>query len=345
MPPHCPKHPMTYRIILKPSDQSFAAQTDESVLHAGLRAGIAIPYGCRNGLCGMCKAKLLSGHIEYSREPDGLTRKEVEAGYILCCQAQPREDLTLDIETRANARMIPARRMPARVESIQRLNHDVLQLILKVPESIRFAFLAGQYIDFLLPDGRHRSFSLANAPQQDSRIELHIRHITGGRFTGELFDHLKQNDILRIEGPLGNFYLRDTSARPVILMAGGTGFAPVKSIIEDTIARGVPRLMYVYWGARAREDLYQHELALSWAKRFANIRYLPVLSNPKPDDTWTGRIGYVHEAVAADFPDLSGYEVYGSGPPAMVYAGQEIFLKQGLPRAHYFSDAFEFAND
>jgi CDP-4-dehydro-6-deoxyglucose reductase, E3 len=336
---------MTYRITLTPSHQSFPANADETVLAAGQRAGIALPYGCRNGLCGMCKAKLLAGHIDYCGEPAGLTAAERAAGWILCCQAQPREDLSLSIDLSSATAPISPRRMPARVESIARLNHDVLQLILKVPDSIRFAFLAGQYIDFILADGRHRSFSVANAPQQDSRIELHIRHIDGGRFTGELFDHLQQNDILRIEGPLGNFYLHDTSARPVILMAGGTGFAPVKSMIEDMIARGIPRQIYFYWGARAREDLYQHELALGWAKRFANIRYVPVLSHPKPDDPWQGRTGYVHVAVAHDFPDLSGYEVYGSGPPAMVYAGQDVFLKQGLPREQYFSDAFEFAND
>ncbi len=336
---------MTVQITLKPANQSFPSRPEDTVLAAGLRAGLAMPYGCRNGLCGMCKAKLLSGDVTYLREPAGLTSGESCAGYILCCQALPRNDLRLELEIGPLSQNIPARRMPARVEKIQRLNHDVLQVILKLPESIRFAFLAGQYVDFILPDGRHRSFSLANAPQQDNLIEFHIRHIDGGRFTGELFDHLKQYDLLRIEGPLGNFYLRDNSARPVILLAGGTGFAPTKSIIEDTIARGIPRLIYLYWGARSREDLYQHDRALDWAKRHGNIRYIPVLSDPKPHDNWSGRTGYVHEAVANDFPDLSGYEVYGSGPPAMVYAGQTVFLKQGLPRENYFSDAFEFAND
>lgn len=336
---------MTIQITLKPASHSFPTRPDDTVLSAGLRAGLAMPYGCRNGLCGMCKARLLSGDITYRREPAGLTAAEIAAGFILCCQAIPKNNPVLELEIGQQAQSIPVRRMPTRVESIQRLNHDVLQLTLKVPESIRFAFMAGQYVDFILPDGRHRSFSLANAPQQDNRIELHIRHIDGGRFTGELFDHLKQNDIFRIEGPLGNFYLRDNSARPVILLAGGTGFAPTKSIIEDTIARGIPRLIYLYWGARSREDLYQHDLALSWCRRYSNIQYIPVLSNPRPHDNWAGRTGYVHDAVAKDFPDLNGYEVYGSGPPAMVYAGQEVFLKQGLPRENYFSDAFEFAND
>lgn len=336
---------MKYQITLTPENQTFTAPPDETVLHAAQHAGIALPYGCRNGLCGMCKGKLLSGDIAYAEDPAGLTAQERLDGFILCCQARPRSDLHLAIEPLPAATRITPRRMPARVESISRLNHDVLHLVLKLPDHIQFTFLAGQYIDFILPDGRRRSFSLANAPQQAQRIEFHIRHVDGGRFTGELFDHLKVNDVLRIEGPLGGFFLRDTSARPVILLAGGTGFAPVKSIVEDTIARGIPRLFYIYWGARAREDLYLHELASEWTKRYANIRYIPVLSDPKPSDHWQGRTGYVHEAVAADFTDMSGYEVYGSGPPAMVYAGRDVFCKQGLARENYYSDAFEFADD
>ncbi|MBI3560862.1 MAG: CDP-6-deoxy-delta-3,4-glucoseen reductase [Gammaproteobacteria bacterium] len=336
---------MNYQITLQPGQQQFSAHPEDTVLHAAQRVGIDLPYGCRNGLCGMCKARLLSGQIHYRQEAAGLTETERAEHYILCCSAQPRSDLTLSIAPVSPASPFQKRRTPVRVETIQRLNHDVLQVKLKLPDSIRFAFHAGQYIDFILKDGRRRSFSIASAPQDSTHIELHIRHIDGGRFTGEIFDHIKVDDLFRIEGPLGSFYLRDTSARPVILMAGGTGFAPLKSIIEDSLARGIPRLLYLYWGARGLRDLYQHALASDWATRHPQIRYIPVLSEPDPEDHWQGRTGLVHTAVAADFPDLSGYEVYGSGPPAMVYAGRDAFMHNHLPRHQYFSDAFEYAND
>lgn len=335
---------MSYQVTLKPSGKVLQANPDESLMQAAQRAGISLPYGCRNGLCGMCRAKLLDGRIE-SPTVAGLTEAERQDGYILCCQALPRSDIQIAIELLPANNQLTPQRLPARVEQIERLSYDVLHLTLKLPESTPLRFLSGQYVDFLLPDGRRRSFSLANAPRNDNRIEFHIRHVEGGRFTGELFDHLKLNDMLRIEGPLGAFFLRDNSARPVILLAGGTGFAPVKAMIEDVIARGIPRLIYIYWGARTRSDLYLHTLAESWAQRYSYIHYVPVLSDPKPEDRWTGRTGYVHLAVAEDFPDLSGYEVYGSGPPAMVYAGRDVFEKNGLPREHYFSDAFDFAND
>ncbi|MDH5573667.1 MAG: FAD-binding oxidoreductase, partial [Gammaproteobacteria bacterium] len=220
---------------------------------------------------------------------------------------------------------------------------DVMLLMLKLPKTDRLQFLAGQYINFLLKDGRHRSFSLANAPHIDDALELHIRHINNGSFTGEVFDKMKINDIMRIEGPYGQFFLRENSERPIIFMAGGTGFAPVKSIIEHALAAGIKRPMYLYWGVRATEDLYMNELAQSWATKYSHIHYIPVLSEPEADNKF--RTGYVHEAILADFPDLSSYEIYASGPPAMVYAGRDAFAAQGLDLDHYFSDAFEFNKD
>ena len=301
---------MTYRINLKPSQQSFATNNDETLLDAAMRQGIGLPYGCRNGLCGMCKGKLIGGQIKQQHPFAGLTPAEQTQGYILCCQAIAYSDLDIEIDILTSSQLIPVRRMPARVEAIERINPDVLRLRLKLPESFRLQFLAGQYIDIILKDGRRRSFSIANAPHDDALIELHIRHIDGGRFTSELFEHLHDNDIFRIEGPLGSFFLRDNSARPVIFMAGGTGFAPVKGMIEDTIARGIPRPMHLYWGVRSREDLYAHDMAQAWAQQYPHIRYTPVLSDPKPSDDWNGRTGFVHLAITHDFPDLSAYEIY-----------------------------------
>jgi len=216
---------------------------------------------------------------------------------------------------------------------------------LKLPATERMQFLAGQYVDFLLPDGRRRSFSIANAPHHDEVIELHIRHIDGGRFTSEVFDNLKLKSIMRIEGPLGSFFLREDSDRPVILMAGGTGFGPIKGIIEHALAANITRPIHIYWGVRAKQDLYMHEVARAWAEQYKHIHYTPVLSDPKDEDNWQGRTGYVHDAICADFADLSNYEIYGSGPPAMIHAGTDAFAKQGLNLDYYYSDAFEFAKD
>lgn len=336
---------MAYQITLIPSHQSFSLNGQESLLDAAARQQITLPYGCRNGLCGMCKGKLVQGRIKPPLLCEGLTPTEQAQGYILCCQAMPESDLVIEIEPLAKNQLTPPRRIPARVESIERLNHDVLRLRLALPESFRLQFLAGQYIDIILKDGRRRSFSIANAPHDDHFIELHIRHIDGGRFTTELFEHLHDNDIFRIEGALGSFFLRDHDTRPVIFMAGGTGFAPVKGIIEDTIARGISRVMHLYWGVRSREDLYLHELAQTWAQQYPNIRYTAVLSDPKPTDNWHGRSGFVHLAISHDFPNLSAYEIYASGSPAMVYAGRDSFSANGLSLANYYSDAFEFAKD
>jgi CDP-4-dehydro-6-deoxyglucose reductase len=337
---------MWYKVTLRHSGRSFNVNDDESVLDAALRHGLNLPYGCRNGTCGTCKTKVNDGRVHYPRQqPDALTPEEQEHSMALLCQAYPQSDLIIDGYEIDAVKDIPVRTMPCRVESIEQLNHDVLRIMLKLPPAIRLQYLAGQYIDFLLKDGRRRSFSIANAPHDDGYIELHVRHIQGGRFTSALFDNVKVNDILRIEGPLGNFFLREGSDRPVIFLAGGTGFAPIKGIIEHTLAAGIRRPLHLYWGARAREDLYMHDLACKWADENSHIHYTPVLSDPTPADHWQGRTGFVHEAVMQDMDSLVGFEVYASGPPAMVYAGRDAFTPLGLSTENYFSDAFEFAND
>lgn len=334
---------MNYRITLKPDNTQFTAEDNESVLSAALRQGINLPYGCRSGRCGTCKSLLLEGDIHYPAEEElSLTEDEKHHGATLLCQAQPRSDLVIEASVVPAEGDIVVKKLPCRVIAKKLLCHDVMLLELKVPVMETFAFHAGQYIDILLPDGRRRSFSLANAPYGKETLELHIRHIEGGDFTGYVFDELQEKAILRVEGPRGQFYLREDSGLPIIFMAGGTGFAPVKSIIEYTIMHNMTRPMYLYWGARARRDLYMHEHAQVWAKDFSHIHYIPVLSDPQPGDDPAIRTGLIHEAIVEDFPDLSGYEVYASGPPAMVYAGQDVFGQRGLPTEHYYSDAFEF---
>jgi len=336
---------MSYSVEIEPSGHRFSVEEDESILDAALRQGINLPYGCRDGACGACLGKLKSGQVSY---PDGppiaLTEEDEAQGLAIFCQAHAQSDLIIESDEIESSSEIEIKTLPCRISTLKRLNHDVMLVTLKLPEAERMQFLAGQYIDFLLEDGRKRAFSLANAPHADHDLELHIRHVDNGRFTGQVFESLKVKDIMRIEGPYGQFFLREDSDRPIIFMAGGTGFAPIKGIIEHALAAGITRPIYLYWGARAREDLYMHEQAQQWADEHSHIEYRPVLSEDADDD-WKGLRGYVHEAILRDFADLSGYEIYASGPPVMVYAGRDAFPQQGLDLNHYFSDAFEFSND
>jgi len=337
---------MSFTVTIQPSGHRFPVEEGESILDAALNHGFNLAYGCRNGACGSCKGKVLQGEIHYGKEePIALDEDDKANRLALFCQAMPNSDVTIEVREIGAIKDIPVKILPCKVARLEQLNHDVMLVELKLPATERLQFLAGQYIDFILPDGRHRSFSMANAPHHDEVIELHIRHIEGGQFTSEVFDNLKPKSIMRIEGPLGSFFLREDSERPIIFMAGGTGFAPLKGIIEHTIAANITRPMYLYWGVRACKDLYMHELAQSWAEQYEHIHYIPVLSEPQVGDQWQGRTGYVHDAICADFSDLSGFEIYGSGPPAMVYAGRNAFAMQGLDLEHYYSDAFEFNKD
>ena len=335
---------MSFSVTIEPSGHSFNVESDETILDAGLRQGHALPYGCRDGACGACLGKLITGQVNYpDGQPIALTDTDEAQGMAVFCQAHAQSNLVIESHEVEAAKDIPIKTLPCKVIEHKKLNHDVMRLMLKLPETDRLQFLAGQYIDFLLEDGRHRSFSLANAPHVDEALELHIRHIDNGSFTGEVFDKMKVNDIMRIEGPYGQFFLREESERPIIFMAGGTGFAPVKGIIEHALAAGIKRPMHLYWGAQTTEDLYMHDLAQSWANEYSHISYIPVLSKSNAGESF--RVGYVHEAILADFPDLGAYEVYASGPPAMVYAGRDVFPAQGLDLEHYFSDAFEYNKD
>ena len=338
---------MSYSVRIESSKHIFQVEEGESVLDAALRQSIALPYGCRGGGCGACKGQILDGSISYPDGdlPNGISEQDNDNNYALFCQAVPNSDLVIKSKEVLAADEIQVKILPCRVHEKNQLNHDVILIKLLLPKTERLQFFAGQYINFLLKNGKHRSFSLANAPHDDEFIELHIRHIPDGKFTSEVFDEMKEKDMLRIEGPFGNFYLREDSERPIILMAGGTGFAPVKGMIEHALKIGLQRPIHLYWGVRAKEDLYMDELAQSWSKQNPLIRYTPVLSSPKKEDKWTGRTGYVHTAIMEDYPDLSQYEIYGSGPPVMVYAGRDEFVKNNLDLEHYFSDAFEYQKD
>jgi CDP-4-dehydro-6-deoxyglucose reductase len=273
----------------------------------------------------------------------------------------PLSDLVIEAREISAAEGIPIRIMPCRVMKLDRLAHDVMQLSLKLAEGQRLQFLAGQYIDILLSGNQRRSFSLATAPHADELLQLHIRHVPGGLFSEQVFTTMKERDLLRFQGPLGTFFLREDSDaqestnaagdrksgaadRPVILVAGGTGFAPIKSILDHAFAQGTTRPLHLYWGVRAQRDLYLHDLPQAWARKHAHFHYTPVLSQPLSGDHWSGRTGWVHEAVIADHPDLSRHEVYASGPPPMIESLKKAVIAHGLPGDRLYYDSFEHAH-
>jgi CDP-4-dehydro-6-deoxyglucose reductase len=336
---------MTVQISIRPSDHAFDCEPGETVLQAAMRADLMIPYGCRNGACGTCKGRILDGEVEFgAHQPSTLTDDEKRKGLALLCVARPKTDLVIEVREVRRAGDIRIKRLPCRIESIDKAAPDVAIVRLKLPVNERLQYIAGQYIDFLLKDGHRRSFSLATPPHADELLELHIRHTPGGFFTDPLFTTYKGREILRFEGPLGTFYLRETTDKPVIFVAGGTGFAPIKAIIEHMLFHRIPREIVLYWGARAKRDLYLADLPGRWQQENANFTFIPVLSEPAHGDAWPGRVGLVHLAVMADFKDLSGYQVYACGAPAMIDAAKRDFTTlRGLPENEFFADSFTYA--
>lgn len=335
---------MNFKVTLQPSGRNFEVARDEAVLPAAIRAGVGLPYGCRDGACGSCKSRLLEGRVIHgAHQLKALSVAEEEAGWMLTCCATPQTDCALEARSVPGAGEFPVLKMPTRVLSITRPAPDVALLRLQLPANQRFQYHAGQYIEFILRDGARRSYSMANAPTrvgQPPAIELHIRHMPGGLFTDQVFSTLKDKDILRVEGPFGSFFLRE-SARPVILLASGTGLAPVKALVEQLRDTNDARPAWLYWGCRSRRDLYLHDWALAAAADWPQLRYVPVLSEPLAADGWRGRTGLVHQALMADWPDLSGHQVYACGTPAMVDAAQrDLVIRCGLPADHFIADAF-----
>lgn len=337
---------MSYKVIIQPDEQVFQVEHGERVLEAALKAGHILPYSCRGGTCGACMGKVLSGEVTYEGgRPPALSELEQAENKALFCQAYPASDLVIEARTIAAAGDIAIKNLPCRVISMQKLAADVMRLYLKLPATERLQFLAGQYIDIILRDGRRRSFSLAQPPYVDEHLELHVRLVPNGQFTDYVFNGLKEKAIMRFQGPLGTFFLREDSPRPIIMMAGGTGFAPIKSILEDAFHKEINRPVHFFWGARAQADLYLNEIPEAWAEKYPNFSYTPVLSEPKNDDRWAGRTGWVHAAVIEDYPDLSHHEVYMSGPPPMIEAAKKAFAAHGLADECLFFDSFDFAPD
>ncbi len=336
-----------FQVRLAGNGTTFTVRTGESVLDAALRQGVMLPYSCKNGTCGSCKGTLVDGEVHYPFHPPlALERHEIADGKTLLCQAEPLEDLVVEAREIEAIRDIEIRRMPARVMEKALLAPNVMKLTLKLPAAQRLQFLAGQYIEVLLAGGKRRAFSIASPPSRESEIELHVRHVDGGDFTGWVFNELKESDILRLEGPLGTFFVRhDIEDRPMIMMGGGTGFAPLKSMIEDLLAHDDRRPIHLFWGARTPGELYQEGLIREWTRDHPHIRYSSAISEPDDERGQKGFAGFVHEAVVDAYPDLSAHDVYMSGPPAMIDAAKQAFAKHGVDMDRLFYDSFEFGAD
>ncbi len=330
-----------HHMLVRPDNRIVAVRAGDTILDAALREGIALPFECRNGGCGQCKATLAYGEVDHGAyQKEALTQAERDAGQILTCCAQPRGDVEIEYLPAKTPGGIRPREWLATVERLEKLAPDVMRVILALEGGERISFYAGQYINVLLEDGARRSFSFATAPQESARIELHIRRIEGGRYTGHVFERMRAGDKLRFEGPLGAFFLREDSEKPIIFVAGSTGFAPVKSMLEHAFAKGLRRRMLLYWGTRQRADMYLAALPEQWAREHANFTFVPVLSDPAPEDRWQGRTGPVHEAILADFPSLAGHQVYACGSTAMVEAAHPAFRARDLAQDDCFADAF-----
>ena len=341
---------MSLTVTLKPAERSFTVDRDERILAAAIRQGIGLPYGCRDGACGSCKSRLLEGRVIHgAHQSKALSADEEAAGFILTCCATPQTDCVVEARSVPGAGEFPILKLPSRVMAIDKPSPDVAVLKLQLPANQNLQYRAGQYVEFILRDGARRSYSMANAPHllgTPPAIELHIRHMPGGKFTDHVFGAMKEKDILRMEGPFGSFFLRETSDKSMVLLASGTGFAPIKALIEHMEFKGITRPTVLYWGCRSKADLYLHEWAEAAAARLPHLRYVPVLSEPKAQDGWTGRTGFVHQAVMADLPDLSGHQVYACGAPIMVESAERDFTARcGLPADEFFADSFTSAAD
>ncbi len=340
---------MTFTVTVQPSGRQFNAMEQETLLAAGIRQGIGLPYGCKDGACGSCKCRLLEGSVVHgTHQSKALSADEEAAGFILTCCGVPQGDVVIESRQVTEVGAFPIKKMPARVSSLERASHDVIVLKLQLPASDTFQYRAGQYVEFILRDGDRRSYSMANAPHTQAEapvLELHLRHMPGGKFTDHVFSNMKEKEILRIEGPFGSFFLREDSQRPMVLLASGTGFAPIKAIIEHMRFKGIQRPATLYWGGRRPADLYQQAWIEEQLAALPNLRYVPVVSDALPEDGWTGRTGYVHRAVLEDQAELSGFEVYACGAPIVIESARRDYVAAGLPEELFYADSFTSAAD
>ena len=339
-----------FSVRIEPHGRTLRVSAGAPVLEAALAAGLNLPHSCKSGHCGSCRARLLAGELRYpGPRPLGVTAAEAADGYVLLCQARPRSDVTVEARFIASVADVEIKTLPCRIARLVPLAPDVMQVWLRLPSVERLPFHAGQYLDVLLEGGRRRSFSIASPPHDSALLELHVRRVSGGGFTERLFGTapgapIAAGALLRIEGPVGQFSYRD-GADPVIMVAGGTGFAPLKSMLRHVLENGIRRAVHFYWGARHTRDLYEEGQVLEWVRRHPQLTFTAVLSEATASEATHHRVGWVHEAVLADHPHLAGYEVYAAGPPAMIEALRASFPRHGLKPERLYFDSFDYAPD
>ena len=335
---------MSFNVTVQPSGRTYTVHADEALLAAAIRQGIGLPYGCKDGACGSCKCKKIEGSVTHGpHQLKALSHEEEAAGFILTCCGVAHSDVVIESRQVTDESAFPVKKMPTRLSSFAKTSHDVMVMRLQLPAADVFKYHAGQYVEFLLRDGDRRAYSMANAPHtqaENPSVELHIRHMPGGKFTEHVFGPMKEKEIMRIEGPFGSFYLREDSTKPMVLLASGTGFAPIKAMIEHMQFKRITRPAVLYWGGRRPADLYMNDWVMARVAEMPNLRYVPVVSDALPEDAWTGRTGFVHRAVLEDVADLSGYQVYACGAPIVVDSAQAAYLAAGLPADAFFADSF-----
>jgi CDP-4-dehydro-6-deoxyglucose reductase len=332
------------RVSLSNPERSFSVAPEQPVLDAALDAGLNLPHSCKGGNCGACRARLLHGEVRYPNGPPlGLSDAEVAEGFILLCQARAAGDLSIETLEISTPETAVIKRLPSRIEHVRALSHDVVAVFLRLPAAELFRFEPGQYVDIMLPGGRRRSFSIASPPHDSRLLELHVRRVRGGEFTERFFAEDARSALLSIEGPLGHFAYRPASEAPMLFVGGGTGLAPLKSILRHVIENDLNREISLYWGVRSERDLYAHEELKALAGRAQNFRYEPVLSEPSPN--WQGRRGWVHEAALRDLERVDAADIYASGPPAMIAALRQEFARRGGDPTRLCFDSFDYAPD
>ncbi len=344
MPQRFEDQAAAWQLSALPDERIILVRAGETLLDAGLREGLPMPYECRNGSCGLCKCSLLHGQVQLQAyQPSALSEEERLSGQTLLCCAQAFSDIDISYVPAVGTNAVPAKQYLARVSQLELLCEDVMRVDLRLSNDGSLPFHCGQYLNIILEDGSHRSFSFATAPHAGGDIQLHVRLVAGGRWTPSVFSTMKVGDTLRIEGPKGAFRLQEDGDKPMIFVAGATGFAPIKSMLEHAFHIGLNRRMLLYWGVRHLSDLYLGNLALEWARDHANFTFVPVLSEPRAQDYWGGRTGLVHEAILMDFPSLSEHQIYACGSAQMVEAAYPAFIRHGIHSEDCFSDAFYFS--
>lgn len=332
-----------YEITTVPCGHRLTARNGETVLEAALRQGLSLPYVCRDGACGVCKGRILKGAVDYGTYQEGvLTETEKTEGKALFCCAKPLSDLDIECHEVDKLRQFPIKTMKFRVQKMEQAAPDVMLLELLPEGGEQMNFIAGQYVAIQLEEGVKRSYSIANPPHEPEHLQLHIRLVEGGKFTSHVFNGMKEGDVLQVEGPYGSFSLREDNDKPIIFMSGGCGFGAIKGMVEHAFNIGLKRPMMLYWGAKTPVDVYS-DLPEKWQREHDNFKFIPVLSEPKPEHGWQGRTGLVHEAILQDYERLDEYQVYACGSPGMVEASRAPFMARGLPEDQYFSDAFTVA--